>query len=308
MVCLLTLSSGCVVYTGISEMVRFSLLENALDSVETGLDYFGKARENQERRDYKQCLLNLFQAAELLLKAVASRQDAGRIFTPKSLKKHCKDPACPTENELHRCQSVKISELCDLIKTHHRSEFSDSGLQLMSAVAQMRNNLQHFALEVSPESLAMQLAELYRLIFRPAFILLQTDETHNSWDSAVRRQFIDLEARFMKITTPEEYVLSLCPACKSWSHFIVYDGESYPVSSHCICCDFSLTNLKTWDFQLCPDCGWYSVIYVPEYQAGVCLCHTCYYSKEEGFVPMEPCGCGEYRMEGLCRNCDQDEE
>ncbi|WP_250263181.1 hypothetical protein, partial [Escherichia coli] len=237
-------------------MVSFTLLENALDSVEIGLEYFRKSRESQNRRDYKQCLLNLFQAAELLLKAAVSRQDAGRIFTQKSLKKHCKDPACPTESELHRCQSVKISELCELIKTHHRSEFSDHGLQLMRAVAQMRNNLQHFALEISPQSLAMQLSELYKLIFRPAFILLQADKEHNSWNSAARRQFIDLEAHFMEITTPDEYVLALCPVCESWSHFIVYDGESYPVSSHCICCNFRLNNLQTWDFQECPECNW----------------------------------------------------
>lgn len=240
-------------------MVSFTLLENALDSVEIGLEYFRKSRESQNRRDYKQCLLNLFQAAELLLKAAVSRQDAGRIFTQKSLKKHCKDPACPTESELHRCQSVKISELCELIKTHHRSEFSDHGLQLMRAVAQMRNNLQHFALEISPQSLAMQLSELYKLIFRPAFILLQADKEHNSWNSAARRQFIDLEAHFMEITTPDEYVLALCPVCESWSHFIVYDGESYPVSSHCICCNFRLNNLQTWNFQECPECNWHSV-------------------------------------------------
>ncbi|WP_225975634.1 hypothetical protein [Kosakonia cowanii] len=108
-------------------MVRFTLLENALDSVDIGLEYFSKSRESQSRRDYKQCLLNLFQAAELLLKAVVSRQDSGKIFTQKSLKKHCKDPACPTESELHRCQSVKISELCELIKTNHQGEFSDPG-------------------------------------------------------------------------------------------------------------------------------------------------------------------------------------
>ncbi|WP_228740552.1 hypothetical protein [Klebsiella pneumoniae] len=253
-------------------MVSFTLLENALDSVEIGLEYFRKSRESQNRRDYKQCLLNLFQAAELLLKAAVSRQDAGRIFTQKSLKKHCKDPACPTESELHRCQSVKISELCELIKTHHRSEFSDHGLQLMRAVAQMRNNLQHFALEISPQSLAMQLSELYKLIFRPAFILLQADKEHNSWNSAARRQFIDLEAHFMEITTPDEYVLALCPVCESWSHFIVYDGESYPVSSHCICCNFRLNNLQTWDFQECPECNWHSVIYVPQYHAGGHCC------------------------------------
>lgn len=289
-------------------MVRFSLLENALDSVETGLDYFSKARENQERRDYKQCLLNLFQAAELLLKAVVSRRGPGAIFTSKSLNRHCKDSEYPTEAELHRCQSVNIEQLCELLKTYYPLEFSDTAFQMMKAVAQLRNNLQHFALEVSPQELTIQLTELYQQVFRPAFILLQRDEIHDSWNSDVRKQFIDLETRFMDIITPDEYALALCPACESWSHFIVYDGESYPISSHCICCNFRLNNLQTWDFQLCPDCGWYSVIYVPEYQAGACLCHTCYYSKEAGFVPMEPCECGEYRMEEHCRNCDPEEE
>ncbi|EDT3735981.1 hypothetical protein AVE92_001705 [Salmonella enterica subsp. enterica] len=42
--------------------------------------------------------------------------------------------------------------------------------------------------------------------------------------------------------------------------------------------------------------------------AGVCLCHTCYYSKEGGFVPMEPCKCGGFRMEDHCSNCDPEEE
>lgn len=34
-------------------MVSFTLLENALDSVEIGLEYFRKSRESQNRRDYK---------------------------------------------------------------------------------------------------------------------------------------------------------------------------------------------------------------------------------------------------------------
>ncbi|NYA15561.1 hypothetical protein [Serratia fonticola] len=289
-------------------MVRFTLLENALDSVETGLDYFSKARENQERRDYKQCLLNLFQAAELLLKAVVSRQGPGSIFTSKSLNKHCKDSEHPTETELHRCQSVNIEQLCELLKAHYPLEFSDTAFQMMKAVAQLRNNLQHFALEVSPQELTIQLTELYQQVFRPAFILLQGDEIHNSWNSDVRKQFIDLETRFMDIITPDEYALAQCPACESWSHFIVYGGESYPISSHCICCNFRLKNLQSWDFQLCPECGWPSVIYIPEHHAGACLCHKCYYSKEGGFVPMEPCACGEYRMEKRCSNCDPEEE
>ncbi|MGV6139258.1 hypothetical protein ACVN42_19870 [Escherichia coli] len=60
----------CAVCTETSDIVCFTLLENALDSVETGLEYFGKSRESHSRSDYKQCLLNLFQAAELLLKVI----------------------------------------------------------------------------------------------------------------------------------------------------------------------------------------------------------------------------------------------
>ncbi|MCI4031818.1 hypothetical protein [Dickeya dianthicola] len=291
-----------------AEMVRFTLLENALDSVETGLDYFSRAGESQNRRDYKQCLLYLFQAAELLLKAVVSRQGVGTIFYQNSLNEHCKDPACPTQTELHQCQSVNIKQLCQLLKEHHPLDFSETAYQMMESVAQMRNNLQHFALDISPGDLAMQLSELYRHVFRPAFILLQDDETHDSWNSMIRRQYIALETRFMDISTPKEYALARCPACESWSHYIVYDGESYPVSSHCICCNFRLTDLQEWDFQHCPECGWHSVIYVPKYKAGACLCHTCYYSKEEGFVPMEPCKCGGYRMEEHCSHCDPEDE
>ena len=70
----------------------------------------------------------------------------------------------------------------------------------------MRNNLQHFALEISPQSPAMQLSELYKLIFRPAFILLQADKEHNS-RTQPRADTIDLGGSFMEITNPDEYVL-----------------------------------------------------------------------------------------------------
>ncbi|CAI2062868.1 hypothetical protein UDX32_12755 [Serratia marcescens] len=289
-------------------MVVFSLLENALDSVETGLMYFRRAHESQERRDYKQCLLNLFQATELLLKAAVSRRGAGLIFKPDSLKKHCTDPQTPTQKELYRCISVNVRELCKLVEKHYPSAFTSQGLEMVGNVAQLRNNLQHFTLEIDPQHLVMQLSSLYRLVFRPAFILLQEDEAEDSWNSAFRRQFITLETQFLEITTHQEYELARCPVCGSWSHFIVYDGESFPISSHCICCNFTLTELQVWEFQICPDCGWPSVIYVPEYKAGACLAHTCTYSKEEGFVQMEPCqGCGGYRLEDHCRECDPEE-
>ncbi len=289
-------------------MVKFSLLENALDSVEIGLEYFSKAQEGHDRKDYKQCLLNLFQAAELLLKAVVSRQGAGMIFSPESLRKNCINPDHPTEAELHQCQSVNIKRLCELLAEHYPSEFSDTAFQIMKSVAQMRNNIQHFAIAAEPQYLSLQLQELYQQIFRPAFIIIQSDETEDSWNSDLRQKIIDYERQFLDVTVPQEYTLALCPVCESFSHFILYEGESYPTRTHCICCRFSLNNLQAWDFQLCPECGVPSVIYVPEYRAGVCLWYKCEYSKMDGFVPMEPCECGGYRMEENCRNCDPEEE
>lgn len=44
-------------------MVKFSLLENALDSVETGLAHFYQAVRENDNRDHKRCLLDLFQGA-----------------------------------------------------------------------------------------------------------------------------------------------------------------------------------------------------------------------------------------------------
>ncbi|WP_149570789.1 hypothetical protein [Serratia bockelmannii] len=60
-------------------MVKFSLLENALDSVETGLAHFYQAVHENDNRDHKRCLLGLFQGAELLLKATLTRFDAPLI-------------------------------------------------------------------------------------------------------------------------------------------------------------------------------------------------------------------------------------
>lgn len=105
-------------------MVKFPLLENALDSVETGLDYFSSALEKQDRRNYKQCLLNLFQATELLLKAVISRLGVGTVFNPESLEKHCKDPEHTTKAELHRCQLVNIDQLCKLLGRYYPIELA----------------------------------------------------------------------------------------------------------------------------------------------------------------------------------------
>lgn len=286
-------------------MVKFSLLENAMDSIDTGLAHFYLAEREHSNRDYKRCLLDLFQGAELVLKATLARINTTLIFENWSLKKVCKDPLQPTEQELYRCKSVAICELCKRVKEYYPALFNEEDLQLMSFIATERNKIQHFAIEINPDHLAVLLRELYLNIFKPAFRVILIDEDGiDSFNSKIKQQIISFEEQFLNITIEHEYTLALCPNCESWSHFIIYAGDSFPVETYCMCCDFLLFDLNICDYKICPECDAASVIYVPEHQAGVCLWHKCYYSKEGGFLPMEPCKCGGYKIEECCEECD----
>src|SRR5690606_24394875 len=116
-------------------MVKFSLLENATDSIETGLAHFYLAEKEHSDRDYKRCLLDLFQGAELVLKATLARINDTLIFEESSLKKFCNEPQQPTVQELYRCKSVTIYELCKRVKKYYPALFDEEDLKLMSALA-----------------------------------------------------------------------------------------------------------------------------------------------------------------------------
>lgn len=286
-------------------MVKFSLLENALDSVETGLEHFYQAVRENDNRDHKRCLLDLFQGAELLLKATLTRYDDTLIFDPRSIKKVCGDRR-PTEQELYRCVSVNIAELRRLVSNHYPEAFSPDGLKLLNTLALERNKIQHFAIEIDPDILAMLLRELYREVYKPAFAILQSDDADlTMYDSDIKEKIVEFERQFLDIDVEGEYHLAMCPACENWSHFILYRGESYPVETYCTCCDFRLEDLRPEDHQFCPDCEAPSVIYLPERQKGVCLWYKCDYSSYDGFLSMAPCDCGGYKIEGVCRECDR---
>lgn len=286
-------------------MVKFSLLENAIDSIETGLAHFYLAEKEHSDHDYKRCLLDLFQGAELVLKTTLARINDTLIFEESSLKKFCNEPQQPTVQELYRCKSVTIYELCKRVKKYYPALFDEEDLKLMNALATERNKIQHFAIEINPEHLAVLLRELYLKVFKPAFrVILIDEEGIDSFNSKIKQQIISFEEQFLNITIEHEYTLALCPNCESWSHFIIYAGDSFPVETYCMCCNFHLCDLEIWDYKICPECDAASVIYVPEHQAGVCLWHKCYYSKEGGFLPMEPCKCGGYKIEERCEECD----
>ena len=197
---------------------------------------------------------------------------------------------------IYACKSVDVGGLCDLIKKYYPEEFSDESRKLLKAVAIERNRLQHFAIEIDPGVLKLQLRSLYELVYRPAFLVIQYDEEDNSWNSELRQRIIAFETAFLNTTIHGEYHHAMCLACESWPHFIIYEGESFPIRTSCSCCGYGLNKLKSWDYHECPECGGAGLVYDSSRKAGVCLWHKCYYSKEGGFVDMLPCECGGWEI------------
>lgn len=64
---------------------------------------------------------------------------------------------------------------------------------------------------------------------KPAFAILQLDDAElTTHESDIKKKFVAFELQFLDIDVEDEYYLAMCPACESWSHFILYRGESYP--------------------------------------------------------------------------------
>ena len=64
-------------------MVKFTLIENSLDSIEQGLQFLQRAEKESSPSAYKHALLCLFQGAELVLKEILVLIDPITIFDKK---------------------------------------------------------------------------------------------------------------------------------------------------------------------------------------------------------------------------------
>ena len=290
-----------------NSLVKFSLIENALDSIDLGLDYFYDATKEFTPRKYKQCLINMFHGSELILKEILSRVNIILIFDKNSLFKICKAPMTPTEDESYKLKSIDINSLCDEVMKHYSEEFKGK-LGIVKGLAKERNKIQHFAIEILPEILSKLLSSLYIEVFKPSFrIILSEIDYVNQYNSIIEKQIIGAEQKFLKIQGDTDNYLALCPSCENHSHFILYKGTGYPVETYCICCDYKNEDIDMSDYLDCPECGFPSLIFDKENNAGVCLNDKCYYGKEGGFVEMEPCeNCDGFIIEGSCPECDKD--
>lgn len=290
-------------------VVKFTLIENALDSIELGLEYFYEAKKSFTPRKYKQCLINMFHGSELILKELLRKIDVILIFDKNSLFKICESPLNPTDDELYRVKSIDINSLCSEIVKHYPSEFKGK-INIVSGLAKERNKIQHFAIDIAPELLSKLLTSLYMDVFKPAFKIILSDLDYvNQYNSPLEKNIFNAEMKFLDIQGDSDNYLAMCPKCENHSHFILYKGTGFPVETYCICCDYKNADLDISDYLMCPECDAPALIYDKNNSAGVCLYEKCYYAKEGGFVEMEPCSrCNNFVIEGSCPDCDVEKD
>lgn len=294
-------------------MIKFTLIENSLDSIEQGLEFLEKAEADKNHSAYKHALLCLFQGAELVLKEALVLVDPITIFDKNSLFKYCNSPLIPTMEELYKCKSIDIRGIAQELKKHYSSVFTNANIKILESLAVERNKVQHFAIEISPEELNNKLLELYLLVIKPAFKIIQSsnyDKETNGIDiDEINERILKFEKSFLAVKIGDGFYIGMCPKCREHHHFIIYEGKSFPTYSYCVSCDYELKDIDTSDYQICPECNACSLVYDRDNQAGVCLWKKCYYCKEGGFVEMLPCDtCSGYEIEGSCSECALEEE
>jgi len=294
-------------------VIKFTLIENSLDSIEQGLKFLQTAESEECISAYKHSLLCLFQGAELVLKEALVLIDPITIFDKNSLFKHCSSPLAPTMEELYKCKSIDIRGITQELKKHYSDIFTRANIKVLEKLAIERNKVQHFAIEISPKELNDKLLELYLLVIKPAFKIIQSKSydvgVNGISNDEITERISKFEESFLTIKIGDGFYIGMCPKCTEYHHFIIYDGESYPTYTYCTSCDYELKDIDPCDYQICPECSWPSLIYDKNSEAGVCLVNKCYYGKEGGFVEMEPCStCTGYEIEGSCSDCSPEEE
>jgi hypothetical protein len=289
-------------------MIKYTLLENAIDSIGYGINQLEQAVATDEKKYYKYSLLNLFQGTELLLKEILVQISPIIIFDKNSLYKKCIDPTNPKIEELYNCKSIDIFEICGELKKYYPTSFDSVALRLIENIAKERNKIQHFAIEIAPATIKENLILLYGKVIKPSFNILNDylPSDVNLLGEKIEELYClhtnaDGEEAMLKISG-EDFTRGCCHNCNNYSMFIFYDKDSYPNRFYCTSCPYERKDIHIGDFRECPECGVNSLIYDDNLMGGVCLWYKCANHGDGGImIDMEFCKtCKDYAIEGVC--------
>lgn len=293
-------------------MIKFSLYENAITSINHGIDHLVYAVENDSKEDYKQSILSTFQGTELLLKELLYRIDPNNVFDKNTLFDKCKNPMNPTMEELYNCKSVEINKLCKEILRFYPKYFDKNSMNIIKEIARERNKIQHFCINIDKSYTKNIIFKLCKnVIYVSMRILGEEISIKNQLYEISKRidcifyisELAEQEIKILEIDETD-FTIGSCFKCGNHSLFIIYDNSGYPNKIYCTSCDFKRENIEVDDYRICPECGANSLIYDEESDGGLCLWHKCANHKDGGIIiDMDYCNvCSDYKIENEC-NC-----
>jgi len=297
--------------------IKFTLLENAIDSISYGIEQLEQAIIKDNPRGYKYALLYLFQGTELLLKENLVEINPIIIFDKNSLYSNCADPAKPTIEELYNCRSIDTNGICNELKKHYPQLYNNNFRNTISLIARERNKLQHFGIETQKKDLKVNLIKLYNHVIKPSLKLIANKINNNTFNDFLSESFenifcfvnnADNEVKMLNVSNVD-FTRGCCFDCGNYSFFIRYDGESYPHSFYCTSCDYKREGIGVEYFRECPECSANSLVFDEQLGGGTCLWHKCANHRDGGvLMDMEICECcNDYRIEGKCL-CNTEDE
>lgn len=289
-------------------MIKFSLLENAIDSIEYGLEYFEKAEKEKVTKYYKYAILSLFQGTELLLKELISHENIIYIFDKNSLFRNCNDPFSPKLDELYNCKSIDIKEICITIKKFYPNYFDNNSIKIIEKIAKERNKIQHFAIDINTNEIKENLTLLYGKVIKPSFEYLNDNNKSikNIFDDKIEEIFgyhknADLEEKILR-TKNINYGRGCCYNCSNYSLFVINEAQNLYKEFYCTSCPINLKEIDETKIRECPECYCNSLLYYDETFQGICLNTHCANNRDGGvLIEMYPCEvCNDYVIEGKC--------
>jgi len=297
-------------------MLKYTLLENAIDSIEYGIKQLEQAVHTNDKKYYKYSLLNLFQGTELLLKEILVQINPIIIFDKNSLYKKCTDPINPKIEELYDCKSIDVNEICTEIRKHYSNDFDSVSLRLIEKIAKERNKVQHFAIEINSSTIKTYLIQLYGKVIKPCFKILNDYRlafNENLIGEKIEKLYClhsnaNREEAMLKISD-EDFRRGCCSNCNNYSMFIFYDKNCSPTRFYCTSCSHERKKIDISEFRVCPECGVNSLIYDDSLYGGICLWYKCANHGDGGvLIDMEFCDtCKDYVIEGVCE-CNKEDD
>ncbi|KIO48294.1 hypothetical protein [Nitrosospira sp. NpAV] len=236
---------------------KFTLVENALDSLEHAILHLNDMPKALTAGTFKRIILDLSHVAELLFKERLRQVHPAFVLADVD-----KYPSMTAH-------TVTAADALKRLQRIGSVEFNDSDQSALKTIREKRNEIEHYAFSIDEAEAKVVIGSVLAFIFRFA-----TDEVGLDWadrrinDPAWKRlnqfaEFYEIEkARVLAALEDGEIPIMECPLCSNETfdmeaEVCVLCGHREPVLE-CKACkaDYLYSKVEYEDAGLCPKCEW----------------------------------------------------